>query len=344
MKNILYLLIIVFLYTNGIAKESFLVAPIQFGNKTAFMNQNEIYSALVFAINLAPDKNSFDRKDIDSILAINQSMLTKVDLSEVGTKLGANNIVYSSISTLNNIVRTEIKLFDIQKKSLSSVGIGYAVMNLRDVSNDNPIYIPAVIKAYQRAFASALGDSMLYDNYRNFYRVYPSEPAIIAGLEFKTTKDSVNQWYMFNHKQIISYDIIESMLEYASMHPTICFFDTQSRDTLYSLCKIYETSNYTFPSHLELSTLKIMGITYFISGTVTQIDDKVEIELFLFKLKNDIYEKIKSAKRMINKDQLPDIRFTARLAITELLYGQISDDQLQEYQERYKSDKSEIKK
>jgi hypothetical protein len=324
---------------NLFANDTFIISPVQKNRGTASINDRDAYEALVLAINLSKKYNAVAYKKVDSLISTSY-LRKRLNINELAQKTGANKILFPSISVLNNMIRVEIKEKNVGKNIINKNGIGYSLLNYRDIENDKPIYVPTLISAFQRAFMNLVNDSTLYESYDNLYKIYPAKTLAISGLEFIDNED-YKKWYLFDEKQLMSFDMIETIFDVVAYHHNYVVYDTPSRDTLFSFFNIYETANHTAPSKTELTAFKNIGVESFISGSVERERMGVKITLNLFDLEEGIYKKNKTASFTIEEDKLSEIRFGVRMATVKLLFDTIDGEKLKEIERKRNSDRKD---
>jgi len=304
------------------AKEIFLPTAVQLAPKAKYMNQKDVNEALALAVNLSKEYGTVNFSSLDSIVKTMNPNINKINIIEIAAKFGTDKVIYASLNTLNNVIRAEIIIKSLSDSSYHKKAEGWSVMNYRDILDDKVIYIPSVIEVFQRAFAKAMGDSAMYDSYRNDYRVYPAEPLIVCGLEYENN-DSLPKWELFDKQQLSSYDAVENICTIASFHPDYAVFDLASRDSLWGLVKNFEVFNFKAASILDIQAMSAVGVKNFITGYIKRTPEGAEIGLRLFEIRRDQAEAMKTKTRILEKDNLEAMRYAIKYLTIELLYGEI---------------------
>ncbi|MEI6091701.1 MAG: hypothetical protein WCR42_14690 [bacterium] len=304
------------------AKEIFLPTAVQLAPKAKYMNQKDVNEALSLAVNLSKDYATVSFASIDSIVIKLNPNINKININEIAGHFGVDKVIYASLNTLNNVIRAEVIIKSLTDSTYFKKAEGWSVMNYRDILDDKVIYIPSVITVFQRAFAKAIGDSSMYDSYRNDYRVFPAEPLIVCGLEYENN-DSLPNWELFERAQLSSYDAVENICTVASFHPDYAVFDLASRDTLWGMVKNFEVFNFKAASILDIQAISAVGVKNFVTGYIKRIPEGAEICLRLFEIRRDQAEAMKTKTRILLKDNLEDMRYAIKYLTIELLYGDI---------------------
>ncbi|HPP38813.1 MAG TPA: hypothetical protein PK498_00785, partial [Candidatus Kapabacteria bacterium] len=92
-------------------------------------------------------------------------------------------------------------------------------------------------------------------------------------------------------------------------------YDLETRDSLYSLFKLYVVENYNLPTLNEIDALRKFKVGYFIAGSYEQLPEAAEISLTLYKINENDVEKIKTVADILNEDKLEEMdKLVAKLA------------------------------
>ncbi len=321
---LLFVSFISFAQTDSVIRTKVLIMPVDIGPNCDYMSPNELYEAGRFAVNLSKNYEAIEKDKITRTIRENQSVLVKtVDFSKIAKSLNSEYIAFSSVKRIGNVVRTELILKSSGDTSIQKKGIGYEMLNLRDITTDNPIYVPTVIGAYQKAFAAALKDTMMYDDYRNAYRVFPSSPMAICGIDFVESKKTKN-WKLFDFKQTASYDILESIFKVTMYDYRYFTYDIATRDSIYAVFGLHEKLNFNAPSQSEIIALYNYQIKNFLTGEFRYNKDEkcLEIELMLFGFSDEgEVKKIDSHSELIKEDNVDYLRYAVQKTATRLLFG-----------------------
>ncbi len=321
-----YLIVVFFLAGMSLsAKEILMPTAVQLAKKAQYMNQKDVNEALCLAVNLSKEYGTVNFERIDSLRKTMPQTLEKININDIAKRFGTDKVIYASLNTLNNVIRAELIIKSLSDSTYFKKAEGWSVMNYRDILDDKVIYIPTVIEVFQRAFASAMCDTMMYDSYRNDYRVYPAEPLIVCGLEYENN-DTLPKWELFERKQLSSYDAVENICTVASFHPDYAVFDLASRDTLWGLVKNFEVFNFKAASIMDIQAMSAIGVKNFITGYIKRIPEGAEIGLRLFEIRRDKAEAMKTKTRILEKDNLESMRYAMKYLTIELLYGDIPQE------------------
>lgn len=307
-------------------KAELLIAPVQMGPNCNFIEADEAKEALEsvrYAINLTENYHAIDTKTIDSVLKKRSSFVNTLTLSDIAKASKADYIVFTSTKRIGNIIRSEIIMKSPKDSTVSKKGTGYAMLNFRDKLDGKIVFVPSLIASYQRAFAVAVNDTMIYDSYDNAYRVYPAPALAICGIEF-IDSDNAKKWELFRTKQSASYDITETIFEVAIWNKRYFTYDIPSRDSIYAVFGMYEKLNFNAPTDLELEALRRFDVEYLISGALSFDEESgfLQIELFLFQFTEGRKTKIvASHKELIEADKVGHLRYGVKKAAVRLLFG-----------------------
>jgi hypothetical protein len=330
MKIINFVLLFSFLaffQIRGYAQETtqnarYLISKPIIGAECSFKSEKEIYEATRLVLKLSKQAEAIEKYKLDSAVSARTKILTKVNLSDIANDFGAKYILFPRLNQIGNVLRAETVLVSTEDSTDISKGVGYATLNMRNIEDGEPVFIPSVISAFQRAFAGALKDTMLYDDYRNAYRVYPAKPLAICGIDFSGSKDTTS-WQIITNKQTASYDIVEHIFNVVSLTPDFFTFDIETRDTIYQKFRLYEKMNFHAPSVDEIKALRLLEIQNIITGKLEQSSgEKPTLELILVDISDkETTRNLKSYKTEVPEDSPEGLRYSVKKATVRLLFG-----------------------
>lgn len=303
--------------------EKLLIAVPNIGPLCDFAELNEVYDAAGYAIDLGKQYKSIPKNMVNREIQSRNQVIQKINLAEIAKELGAGYIVFPRVNRIGNVLRTEMIIKSISD-STKKRGVGYAALNYRDLYSDEVIYVPSLINAFQRSFAGALSDTMLYDKYRNAYRVYPAPAVAICGVEFEKSVAGENS-RLFKDKQSASYDLVETVFKVSSLKRGFFTFDIETRDSIYKMFRLFEKMNFRAPSKEELRALQAFEIRYFISGKFSAEDsgNRFRLELMLFELHDaGKTKKIRSHVEYLEEETPEAFRYIVKKTALKLLYGE----------------------
>ncbi|MDQ1266961.1 MAG: hypothetical protein QG635_2114, partial [Bacteroidota bacterium] len=95
--------------------------------------------------------------------------------------------------------------------------------------------------------------------------------------------------------------------------------DTESRDALYALFKIYVVENYTSPTAFELEALSVLEVNSYIYGTCRRTEEGARIELNLYDINDKKMIIINSVGSSLTSDSIDELRKTLKYLTGKLL-------------------------
>jgi len=302
---------------NSLYKTIFSVDAVM-GRNTDFITPQKVDAALNIACIASGEYYLFPPEVKDSILIKLQSDRLDATALNAARMLNADYIAFPKVDIFKNIVRTEIALRGVNDTLFYGHGVGFEIVRWKKGEEELNIYDPALVGSAQRALAVALGDTMLYANAKNEYEVYPAKPLAICGLEFIDSR-SLPSWSLFEDKEVVSFDIVETMFEAARFSKEYVVLDTDTRDAIYNLFNLYMIENYTQPTVTELDALNRLGVEAFIAGSIRRNSDGafLDIRLFHFESGNAVFQKARTGT--IYSESLDETRYMITKLLVDLL-------------------------
>jgi hypothetical protein len=197
--------------------------------------------------------------------------------------------------------------------------MGFANLNLKNVSDNSPIFDIAITNAIQRAYADAFNDSLMYDTVSvDDYRVYPQKTLVIGGLEF-IQSEKIKSWQLFDEKVVNSYDFAENMWEEAKNAGTHIVYDIETRDTIYTKYNMYGIENYDGPTKFEIQALNDFAVDQFLTGKFVRKDNEVEISIYLCDIQKESLDIIVEKSAFLEEDSIVKAREIIRELVKEIL-------------------------
>ncbi len=321
-KVILFLILVSVCLVNTQANEykKILVANIKIGNKMDSITEYKAMAALTFATMLTDKYRIISSKLVDSISQEASANGIKFTAKQLAEKLGADYILFESINKFESMLRIEIALRDTKNEKDKYSGIGYSMLNFRKKSDDLPLYDPTILKATQRAFASSVGDSLLYHNVKEKkLQVYPAKATIVGGIEYEDNT-RLPAWRIFQDKILTSYDGCEVMVEEAKNSPKLAVYDLASRDSIFTRFKLYGFENYNAANITELAVLEKFEVQYYLCGKLERNEKGALFVAYLLEIKDKNVNVIKSEGEQIEEDNTDKFREKIRIAVKRLLF------------------------
>ena len=269
---------------------------LSYGIDTNFCSEYKIEAALNLATLVTKEYELISQEEIDSIAVKYNNQYSAFKIAE---ELNASSILVIKLEQLRNLLRAEISRIDLNKPDSVIVGEGYAMLHYFTDDENKAIYDPTVLAAIQRAFATAFNDSTLFSK----QNILPAPLLVICGTELKKGSNA-DDWDIFHDELIKSYEITETIFETISKSNKWITVDIDTRDYLYSLFKLYGVENNIAPTINELDALYRFGIKHYITGTIKEVNNKLEISLLLNEIKErtNIVQKKKITKITTEKN------------------------------------------
>ena len=301
------------------APKRFFVAKTDFGALARDIKAIKIDASLNFAAKASMGKYEYvPFAALDSIFEQTKSKgdtLTSLTLSK---KLNADFFVFVRVNRIENMLRIDISRINARDTSQRHFGTGYASVRYRKLTNEKPMYDPAILTAIMRAFAVASGDSSLFV-IDDSVKVKPVPTLVIGGINYKDD-EKLKSWEVFTHKEISSYDAVENIFDEIKDNDNFAIYDIQTRDSVFSLFNLLLIENYLGPSPNELKILSQMDVDYYITGSLTHTESGGLIDLFLCRIgKNGYLEVLGKETGLVMEDSIKEFNKTIRQTISGLM-------------------------
>lgn len=254
----------------------------------------------------------------DSVAAEMRDSAKKPTVLNVAKNLDVDELLFVLVNKLQNMVRVEITIKSVEDTTKESAGVGYSLLHYMKLQDDKPLYDPTLLEAIQRAFARAEGDTMMFADAPGSFRVLPAKTLVIGGLMYRDDK-SLDEWELFDTKEISSYDAAEAMFDAARESEKYAVYDIPSRDTLYTLFNLYGVENFNAPSSYEIMALSEMDVQRYITGVFERVKKGAEIKLYLCDFKNKSLDILKTAEGSISEDDIDEMRLEVKRLTRKLL-------------------------
>ncbi len=295
-----------------------LMAPVQFGDGAKDLDEHKVIAAMALAGRLT--KRYFllpiELRDT-AVLRLKEKNIEPTALN-IAEELRADRLLFIKVNRLKNIIRVDITNYHIDSIPIRFDGYGYAYLNYRKGSDEDVLYDPSLLIAVQRAFAVSEGDSNLYADAPGSFKVFPAKTLVIGGIYFEND-DRQKSWELFQFKEIISFDMIETIFEQASKFSRLVIYDTDTRDSIYLMHNLSDPDNSEKPTLYEIQALQSFSIDYLITGSFIRTEKGADISLSLLDISKDNIEVLKSASNVLLEDDLDKLRLILRTIVNELL-------------------------
>lgn len=295
-----------------------LISQINISKQLPDVSQDKLLAAATLATTFTDNYRIIKSEIADSINKIYIQDKSK-NLDSIVRTFGIDYYLYCSINRFENMVRIDLVLKSLKTGDSIKKGIGYANRKFKMKAGDASISDPAILKAFQAAFATAVGDSNLYMNLpEKVLRVKPAPTLSIGSMEFKD-KEFRKQWNLFEDKLANSYDACEVMFEEANKSPDYVTYDIPTRDSMYTKFKFYLIENYNAVTNYELDILQKFDISYCLTGQFERFEDNAIISLNLLQLKEGKVFVVGTASETVRRDNIISYRDALRTACRKLL-------------------------
>ncbi len=295
-----------------------IIAPVQYGSGVSDLDEYKVSAAMALAARLAQKYFLLPIELRDTAVIKLKEKAIEPNAINIAKELRVDRLLFIKINRLKNILRVDLTNFHIDSTITQSEGYGYAYLNYRQGSDTEVLYDPSLLLALQRAFAVSEGDSNLYANATGSFKTFPAKTLAVAGIYFQND-DRQKNWELFQYKEIISYDMIETIFEQASKFPRLVVYDADTRDSIYLMHNLADPDNSEKPTLYEIQALQSLGIDYLITGTFTRNEQGADISLSLLDINNNNIELINTINNKIFEDDLDNLRLILRVLANELL-------------------------
>ena len=300
---------------NSQPKKKILIGNVQKGLGADSIPSVKFSQALKLATAVTEKYELIAQNKIDSLYDVyNEDKLNVLKAAEL---LNADLIIFGRLDRLHNLLRVDIKLVDPSDSSISK-GTGYDLLNFLDLKKNERMIDPGILAATQRAFADAKNAPSMYEDAPGTMKVYPTSTLVVAGLGFIGQKDTT-KWDLYNNKEVNSFSVVESIFEAASKYDKYTVYDTDTRDSLYALFKLYGIENYMSPTTYEIDALRKMQVDYFITGRIQFETDSAEIKMVLFEIDSLGQTAIREVNGVLKEDNVKIMNKTIRKLTYQLL-------------------------
>ena len=299
-------------------KKLIMLANVNLGRNTSDITMFKAEAALNFAA-LASGK--FGLVNSDSIKSLVGDMLSKGDSNTtpliIANKFNADYIYFMGINVIENMIRVDISSINAKDTSKKSGGVGYASLRYKRMKDEKMLYDPELLTATMRAFAVVQKDSSIFKTSDSNW-VKPVPTLMIGGINYINSNE-LPAWDIFAHKEISSYDAVETIFDEIKQSNDYAIYDIQTRDSVYALFNLVGIENYMSPTSSEIKSLSEMEVGYYITGNLERSEFGALLDLYLCQITKSHLEIIKKKTLVVKEDSEKDYRETIRKAARGIL-------------------------
>lgn len=278
-----------------------ILADAKVKNPSPEMNFGKIEAAFNLAAPLSKKYLLIPSAAVDSVAESISARGETPNLKAVAEELNADYALFVSAGSIGNLVRIDLKMSDFSRSESLS---GYGTAVNRYVSEGGARALdPAILEAAQRALARAAGDSLLYADAEEGFRVFPTKTLAVGGLEFVGNED-LESWEIFDNKTVSSFFAVESMFESAREIDSYATLDQETRDSIYAAGGLYIPENFKPPTSTEVKILYNFGIDMYLTGKLIRVKDGAKIVLFLCRIEREGLVPIETDEDFLSEDDL----------------------------------------
>ncbi|OGU11880.1 MAG: hypothetical protein A2X61_10235 [Ignavibacteria bacterium GWB2_35_12] len=327
MRNLFKITILVFLnsiiFVNGLLADSsvsttskeadtrkselFMIADVKLGKEASDLTLSKVESAMALAGSLTERFHLVPFSMRDSIAQTIVDQNKAPTAAAIAEKLNVNKILFLNINRVENMLRVDISAVDADDFDEKTEGTGYALLHFIKEKDEQVLYDPSLLAAVQRAVAVCLKDSMMYASLDGKFNVIPAPTLIIGGIDFQDDEE-LYIWDLYSRMAVASYDMLETIFETAKDCRDFVIYDIATRDTIYKLFKLYFAENYRAPSKFEMEILGKFQVDYYITGTLKRVKEGAELELGLYKIKDEKLYPVRFEKGILKEDDIYKLR------------------------------------
>lgn len=294
------------------------IAQIDYGPKANVITDDKVEAAMFLACKMTKSFELIPSDISDSVIKQMNENKQKTTAMNVAKELNADRIYFIRISRLENILRADISSTNTKNGKKVRNGTGYAFVNFHDKTTDQPLYDPSLLKAIQRALATAENDSLMFDSAEGPFKVYPAASLVIGGIDIRDNP-KFDRWNLFDKKLTTSFDASEVIFETSKNSHSYVAYDMSSRDSIYALFNMHIVENYRPPTSHEMEALSKLQVEYYITGLMQRSEQGATIELYLCKIKDKSLNIIRQENATVEKDEIEALRKVVRELTAKLL-------------------------
>jgi len=273
---------------------------------TEDVSETKADAALSLAAKLTGRYEFIDKIERDSLAKMLYEKGIEPLLLDVAHSAKADEVAFMRVDRFVNMLRVELQFVDIKDTNARQIGEGYALLNYRQATSDRALFDPSLLTATQRAFAAAKKDTKLYATQIGNFNVKPSPTVVVTGIGF-SLPIGIKPWSLYEDRVVTSFSVLETIFNAGKNSTDYVIYDLETRDSIYSLFKLYVVENYNLPTLNEIDALRKFKVEYFISGSYEQFPEAAELSLSLYKINEKDVEKIQTVTDILNEDKLDEM-------------------------------------
>ena len=232
--------------------------------------------------------------------------------------LNAHYAAILRINKIENILGVNLTL----QSAIDSIpilnGQGWAEIRYKESEGGKDVIDPTLLQGLQRAMARAFGDSLYWADLDSSLRVFPHSTIVVGGLKY-INNDKLRPWNLFDEEITSAYDATETMYrELRSSGKFVCY-DIATRDSLYSLNKMYGVENYDAPTQFEIKVLFDFKVQYYITGEFEHLPEGGRLKIYFCRIGQNGINIINSLEKILKEDDKEQYRKLLRQMISELI-------------------------
>ena len=304
-------------YANDSIPNGLLIAKIELSPALAGVSETKIEAAVNLAAISSKKYYLISREARDSIVQQTKTESSNPSILNIARSLDASRILFIKVNRIENMLRIDLQSVQTDSGNISHYGFGYANLWLRNKENNDILYDPALLVAFQRAFAAA-EDSTMFKNAEPGFIVFPAKTLAIGSIYYLENKGPAH-WDIFNDKIVGSFEAVETIFDEAKHSDIYVVYDIPSRDSIYANFRLYMVENYTATSSAEIEALLHFSVDSFISGTLTGNGNNINLSLTLYSSAGNSYLPIKTEEGIIKSDSKKEYLSLIRKLTMKLL-------------------------
>jgi hypothetical protein len=215
------------------------------------------------------------------------------------------------------MLRVDMTSIYAKDTSIKAAGVGYASLRYKRMKDEKMLYDPELLTATMRAFAVVQNDSSLFKNSDSNW-VKPVPTLMIGGINYINSNE-LPAWDIFLHKEVSSYDAVETIFDEIRLSNDFAVYDIQTRDSVYALFNLVEIENYMSPTASEIKSLSKMEVGYYITGNLERSEIGALLDLYLCQITKSHLEIIKKKTLVVKEDSEKEFREIIRKAARAII-------------------------
>ncbi|TAL69450.1 MAG: hypothetical protein EPN82_06340 [Bacteroidetes bacterium] len=302
---------------NSKSSELYMIADVKLGKEASDLTLSKVESAVALAGGITERFHIVPFSVRDSVAQTLVDQNKAPTAAAIAEMLNVNKILFLNINRVENMLRVDITMIDANDFDEKSEGTGYALIHFIKEKDEQVLYDPSLLAAVQRAVAVCLNDSLMYSETDGKFNVIPAPTLVIGGIEFQDDPD-LNMWDLYSRMAVASYDMIENIFETIKDCRDFVVYDIPTRDTIYSMFKLYFAENYKSPSKFEIEILGKFQVDYYLTGIFKRIKEGAELELGLYEIKEEKLYPVRSEKDILKEDDIYKLRELVQILTKKL--------------------------